>query len=320
MIRFYRATPSGLVRIEPAPGPELAIPEDAIWIDLFRPTLGEEAAITALGVEVPTLADMEEIEISNRLYHEGDAVVLTVVLPGEDAEERRIAGPVAFLLSPGRLVTVRHHAPRPFETFPTRGLRTLAGSGTPERVFLGLVEEIGGRFADLLEQAGKVLDDISRGVFGNGGHDRAGQLEEAIERVGQQGELIGQVRLAMLTLERALSFYSVGARTGAVRDLIKNELRDLKALAVHSDYLMTRVGLTVDATLGMINLAQSTTIRIVSVVTMLFLPPTLVASIYGMNFPWMPFLESAWGFLIAVALMIGAAVGTWAVFRRRGWL
>jgi magnesium transporter len=263
---------------------------------------------------------MEEIELSSRLYHEGDAVVLTVVLPGEDLDGHQIASPVAFLLSHDRLVTVRHHAPRPFQTFPTRGLRMLAGSGTPERVFLGLIEEIGGRLADLLEQAGKVLDDISRGVFGKDGGNRSALLQSAIERIGQQGEAIGRVRLAMLTLERALSFYSVGARTGAVRDLIKNESRDLKALAVHSDHLMTRVGLTLDATLGMINLAQNATIRVVSVVTMLFLPPTLVASAYGMNLKWMPFLHSDWGFEILVALMLGSALGTWAVFRRRGWL
>lgn len=327
MIAAYHATKSGLVRLELTDGTStdgalqrLEIPVDAIWIDLLNPSPVEEAAVSALGATVPTLAEMEEIEISNRLYHEDGADVMTVVVPGQDREGRQIAAPFAFILSPERLVTVRHHALQAFDTYLTRAPSSLAGFNTPEQVFLGIVEEIDGRLADLLEGAGRVLDEISRGVFGGKSSMQSDFLGTAMERVGQQGELVGRVRLAMLTLERALSFYMADERSKTARDLVRGELRDLKALAVHADYLMARVGLTVDATLGMINLAQSTTIRIVSVVTMLFLPPTLVASIYGMNFPWMPFLENDWGFLIASGLMLASVVGTWGVFKHRGWL
>nr|MCU0907016.1 magnesium transporter [Paracoccaceae bacterium] len=93
---------------------------DALWIDLYRPQPEQVAQVTALGIEVPTLEDMEEIEISNRLYREGEIDYLTVVLPGQSPTKEQITGPVTFILSATRLVTVRHHAPRPFETYPTR--------------------------------------------------------------------------------------------------------------------------------------------------------------------------------------------------------
>ena len=97
-------------------------------------------------------------------------------------------------------------------------------------------------------------------------------------------------------------------------------MRDLQALEVHADFLGQRVALATDATLGMINLAQNVTVRIVSVVAALFLPPTLIASVYGMNFAYMPELAQPWGYPAALALMLASAVGTWAFFKWKRWL
>ena len=99
----------------------------AIWVDLYRPMPDQVARVAALGVEVPTLSDMEEIELSNRLYREGSADYLTVVLPGLSESRAPISGPVCFILTPDRLITVRHHAPRPFETYPQRAERVGPG-------------------------------------------------------------------------------------------------------------------------------------------------------------------------------------------------
>lgn len=322
MLHAYLPAPRGLSRLgqlsSMAPGAEVA---QASWIDLYRPLDSQVAAVEALGFEVPTLADMEEIELSNRLYREEGIDVMTVVLPGLTPDGAHISGPVTFLLSSERLVTVRHHAPRSFETFPERAERSTAGCQSAERIFLGLIEEIVARQADLLEGIGRSLDAVSAGVLGGAS---PGALQVALAEVGRQGELLGRIRLGLLTLERALSFYDQTLTNHAhgkeLRVIVKAQIRDIGSLAVHGDFLSSRVSLSVDATLGMINLAQNNTVRIVSVVTAFFLPPTLIASAYGMNFANMPELDKSWGYPFALGLMALSALATWAFFKWKDWL
>jgi len=292
----------------------------AIWIDLFQPTPDEVAALAELGVSVPSLAEMEEIELSNRLYREEKTEVLIVVLTGEREDRQQVAAPVAFILTPERLVTVRHHRPRPFATYPTRAGQASAGITTPEQLFLGLAQEIVARLADLLESAGRVLDDTSRQIFASDAGRDPDALQTTLRQVGLQGEAIGRIRLALLTLERALTFFDSSDRDDTINGLVAGLLRDIEALSEHSDYLSTRIGLTVDATLGMITLVQNSTVRIFSVLAVLFLPPTLVASIYGMNFAVMPELTEPWGYPAALALMLASAVGCYVVFKWKRWL
>jgi magnesium transporter len=296
----------------------------AIWIDLYRPQPEQVQRVEALGIEVPTLADMEEIEISNRLYHEADADYMTAVIPGWTPAKEPTSGPVTFILAAARLVTVRHHAPRPFETFADRAQRSASGCATAERLFLGLVEEIVARQADLLEGVGKVLDDTAKGVFGGTAAPRPEILKSTLERIGREGEQLSRIRLGLLTMERMLSYHGqnqhLRTEGEALRQTVKGLTRDIQALEVHADFLGNRVGLITDATLGLINLAQNATVRIVSVVAALFLPPTLIASIYGMNFTNMPELRSAWGYPLALALMIASALVTYLYFRWKRWL
>ncbi len=299
--------------------------DQAIWIDLFAPTADEVATVATLGVEVPTLEDMEEIEISNRLYREGGIDYMTVQLTGHSETSGPISGPVTFILSPSRLVTVRHHATRPFETYPTRADRVGPGCVSANRLFLSLVEEIVGRLADLLESAGRSLDHTSRSVFvpGHRGKNQK-RLEVALRQIGREAELLGNIRLALLTLHRALGFYGQTARDRrgdeGLSNVLKDLRRDIDALEVHIDYLSQRIALTSDATLGMINLEQNSTVRIVSVVAVLFLPPTLIASIYGMNFAVMPELAQPWGYPAALGAMLASSVAAYLYFRWKNWL
>lgn len=324
MLHAYRRDGARLVAM--AGLPEAL--DSADWIDLDRPDAAEVAALAALGIEVPTLEDMEEIEISSRLYRENDTDYLTVVLPGHTEAGDHVIAPVCFILAPGRIVTVRHHTPRPFRTYPTRADKVAPGCTGPQRIFLSLVEEITGRLADLLEGSGKALDDLAREAYGEDGAAPGARgvadLRAALRRVGREGEAIGRVRLALLTLERALSFFGQGlAERGAqdgLRPVIKGLARDIQALEVHADFLSARVAQGTDATLGMINLDQNQTIKIVSVVAAVFLPPTLIASAYGMNFEVMPELGWRWGYPVALGLMLGSAVGTYLFFRWKRWL
>lgn len=294
----------------------------ALWIDLYSPEPDQVAAVAALEIEVPTLEDMEEIEISNRLYREGEVDYLTVVLPGQSATREQITSPVTFILSATRLVTVRHHAPRPFDTYPTRADKVGLGCGDADRLFLSLVEEIIGRLADLLEGTGRSLDATTRRVYGE--DMREAQFRDVLKGLGRDNEAIGRVRLALLTIERAISYFGQTVpqrlRSEGLLPAVKGLMRDITALEVHADYLAGRVAMTTDATLGMINLGQAQTTKIVSVVAVVFLPPTMVATVYGMNFKTMPELSWAWGYPMALGVMLASAAGAWAFFKWRGWL
>lgn len=298
----------------------------AIWIDLYRPTPPEAAAVEALGIAVPSLEDMEEIEISNRLYRDGNTEVMTVVLPGQSVEGHSCNGPVAFLVTPERFVSVRHHAPRPFETFPGRADQSCAGNSSHLHVFLGLAEEIVARLADIMEGAGRALDSASRHLFApQTAKGRRGQeLSEALQALGREGEVLARVRLGLLTMERALSAFGLilpaQAEGRALRQIAEARIRDIQALSVHADFLAGRIEHGTDVTLGMINLEQNVTMRIVSVVAALFLPPTLVASAYGMNFAWMPGLNSPAGYPVILGVMAGSALLTYLYFKWKGWM
>lgn len=297
--------------------------EAAVWIDLYRPQPAQVDVVQALGVEVPTLADMEEIEISSRLYREDGVDYMTAVLPGLSDTKDPVTGPVTFILTSRRIVTVRHHNPRPFETYPERADKVGPGCMDPERIFLSLVEEITGRLADLLEGAGRGLDDIAREVYGET-TARSEALMLALRRIGREGEQIGRVRLALMTTERMVSWFGQslvdGHRGAGLQPLVKGLMRDMQALEVHADFLSTRVALATDATLGMINLSQNQTIKIVSVVAVVFLPPTVIASAYGMNFRHMPELGWMFGYPMALVLMLASAVGTFLFFKWKKWL
>jgi len=314
-----------LVKGKLTPAPEDAPIADAIWIDLCKATPEEEARVLSLVPEIPTLADMEEIEISARLYRDADFDFLTVLVPGLTEAKSPFSGPVTFILNATRLVTVRHHTPRPFETYAPRADKMGLGCERPERVFLGLIEEIIGRQADLMEGAGRALDIVTHSLFnpGKDGHNPA-FLQSSLENSGRQGDLVSHCRLSLLTLERALGFFVLAPDDrpvpDAVRPVIAGLLRDIQSLEVHGDYLSNRVAQATDATLGMINLAQNTTVRIVSVVAVLFLPPTLIASIYGMNFRVMPELDWVAGYPMAVCLMIASGALTYLFFKWKNWL
>ncbi|MBI1171426.1 magnesium transporter [bacterium] len=301
--------------------------EGALWLDLCKPTPEEMASAAGLVPEVPSLADLEEIEISSRLYREDGFDYMTVLVPGLSREDgvTPITGPVAFILGKGRLMTVRYHSTRPFETYAPRAEKVGLGCGGPDRVFLGLCDEIIGRIADLMEGAGRELDKITKAIFSTEGlGPEASVLQMALETSGRQSDLVGNCRLSLLTLERALGFFRIGLEDkGAVEPLkatIIGLTKDIQSLEVHGDYLSSRVAQATDATLGMINLAQNTTVRIVSVVAVLFLPPTLIASVYGMNFRVMPELGFTYGYPMAIGLMVGSAVLTWRVFKWKKWL
>ncbi|EKF17235.1 magnesium/cobalt transporter CorA [Nitratireductor pacificus] len=297
-----------------------------VWADLLSPTPEEKQAIGDwLGVAVPTREEMEEIEISSRLYSENDAHFMTATLPAQADGDRPVMSPVAFVLAHGRLVTVRFHEPRAFQTFPQRAEKAALGCTSGETVLINLLEVIVDRLADILERAGREIGEIAQGIF-HPAETKASKRDRGFQiilrKIGRKEHLLSNLQDSLLTLQRLTGFLgAVPMNSGReTRTRLKTLARDVASLADHADGLSQKINFLLDATLGMINIEQSAIIKIFSVVAVVFLPPTLVASIYGMNFDLMPELKWSFGYPLAIIVMVLSAILPFLYFKRRGWL
>ncbi len=296
----------------------------ALWLDLVHPEPAEEKAVEhLLSLDIPTREDMLEIEISSRLYLEDGAAFMTAILPAHaDADDPEMA-PVTFVLTPDRLVTIRYHEPRAFSSFPLRAERTGMEMPDAVSVLVALLEAIVDRLADILERAGREIDTISRSIFRRDGKVPRDN-QKVLEELGRKGDLTSNIRDSLLTFERLSGFLGhVTMQRKAAKELRergKTLSRDVRSLLDHADFLSQKITFLLDATLGMISIEQNATIKIFSVAAVIFLPPTLIASIYGMNFEHMPELDWRLGYPFAIGLMILSAILPYAYFKRRGWL
>jgi len=328
-IRFFAARDQKLHALTP----ERDRIEDAVWIDMLRPGAEEEAMVeTALGVDVPTKEEMSEIEVSSRLYLDGEAAFMTaIVLSRTDADDA-ISAPVTFILAGPRLITVRYEEPRVFTSFPERAQKTAIGCSDAESVLIGILDAITDRLSDILERLGSELDGLSRDIFSPdpppGKKSRkprsSADYQRILETIGRKYGLASNIRDSLVTLSRLASFFlNVAQQRRASKDLtarIKAFARDTEALSEHVDSISQKIIFLLDATLGLVNIEQNMIIKLFSVAAVIFLPPTLVASIYGMNFQFMPELSWPFGYPVAIGLMIVSAVVPYLFFKRKGWL
>ncbi len=323
-----RLTVKTIETLDPSTAQPVA--QSAIWYDLVNPTPDEDRLVeSSLGISLPTREEAQEIEISSRLYSEDGAEFLTVTLVSGLDTEAPAKTPVTFVLKGERLVSVRYSDPRPFAAVHSRLQRTAASTyANGELVMLSLVEAIIDRLADVLENAGSEIDHISREVF----RDRAAtptrqtrNLQGLIERIGRRGDLLTVARESLVSLSRMATYHQTLEIEGRkhpkdVKARIKIIQRDVTSLSDHAAFLSAKINFMLDATLGLINLEQNQIIKIFSVAAVVFLPPTLVASIYGMNFDRIPELKWAFGYPWALGLMVLSAILPFLYFRRRGWL
>ncbi|HEY0920532.1 magnesium transporter CorA family protein [Devosia sp.] len=324
MLRAYSTRSDLLVEVASPPATATGI----VWIDLLNPTADENASVEGLlGISIPSQDEMQEIELSARLYQEDGATFMTMTALANLDGESPVKTPVTFILKGATLATVRWSDPRPFLAYQTRAARQKeALSSNGEQVMLGLLEALTDRTADALEKLGNDIDALSREVFRNAGN-KTRDLQAVIALIGQKAELLIMIQESLVSLGRVAAYHAAldpAARKGSAakesQSMLKIIQRDAQALGEHSRALTGRVTFLLDATLGMINLEQNQIIKIVSVAAVVFLPPTLVASIYGMNFGVMPELAWSWGYPMALGLMILSAVLPYLFFKRKGWL
>jgi magnesium transporter len=323
MLNCFVPGSQGLDRLDPPPAD---IPEACVWVDLLEPTLAEERSVERLlAIDVPSREEMREIETSSRLYEENGTLYMTATVITKIDTDRPESAAITFILSNNRLITNRYVDPLPFRRFITYSERHPQAATTAPGILAGLLEAIIERTADVLERVGQGLDDLSANVFvgDQKGKTRARDLRGVMERIGRDGDLTSKARESLVTLGRQLTFIQQSTAVQMPKDQLaryRSMSRDVLALADHASFLANKSSFMLQATLGLINIEQNNIIKIFSVAAAVFLPPTLIASIWGMNFEFMPELEWPFGYPLALFAIVISAILPYVFFRRRGWL
>ncbi|MDI4235524.1 magnesium transporter CorA family protein [Bradyrhizobium sp. 31Argb] len=304
-----------------------ALPENAVWIDMVRPTPEEDRAVERLaGIAVPTREDMQEIEISSRLYIENGARYMTATLMCQSDTDMPRTTAVTFILAGHRLVTVRYDQPKPFALVEAKLGRSCAPGISGEMVLTELLDAVIDRCADILERCGSEIDQVSHDIFEpeSERHGQAKRYSQILIEIGRKGDLTSKVRESLVSIGRVVTFMSAvieGVKWSKdMREQLKTMQRDVASLTDHASYLSNKITFVLDAMLGVVNLEQNNIIKLFSVMAVVLMPPTLIASIYGMNFKAMPELDWPHGYPIALVMMLIAAIVPYYLFKLKKWL
>lgn len=323
MLTIYDTVNGRLVKRE---GQQPIGPE-TVWIDLFDPTPEEDAFVEAqIGIEIPTRAEMREIEVSSRLYQENGAHYMTAYLVHNIDKARPDSNAFTFIFAGKRLVTVRYVESKSFSILPVRVEKENLPAADGPQVFVALVEIVIDRVADLVERVQDDVDKLAAGIFDikGGQSTRTRRYDAALRGVGRSGEITSRAQESARSLQRVLHYFHTAAKDigcdEKLRERVASAERDVHSLTEHMTFLSGRANFLLDATLGMISTEQNQIIKLFSVMAVALMPPTLIASIYGMNFKHMPELEWLAGYPMALLLMLLAAVIPFYYFRRKGWL
>jgi magnesium transporter len=297
-----------------------------VWLDLHYPTDEEEEFAESLfKIDIPTRDEMHEIEPSSRLYIEnGSLYTTTTIITKADTLEPETHA-ITFMLTGNCLITVRYSDPKPFQIVLSPH-STITTGDKGNTIFAKLLNAIINRLADILEGIGHNIDTTTSEIFRANSPKNAAQkpnLEEILCKIGVNGDLVSKTRESLISITRLISFIGQTPffkNTPEEHLHIETMLHDIHALNDHADFLSSKLTFLLDATLGKISIEQNSIIKIFSVAAVIFLPPTLVASIYGMNFDFMPELKWHIGYPLALTLMLISAVLPYLFFRKKGWL
>jgi magnesium transporter len=295
------------------------IPDGATWIDLEEPTEKEEALVErCITVDVPTQDELAEIEPSSRLYERNNAQYMTIsVLVGLQEGEPSTT-PIGFVLSGNRLVTIRYATPKPVRAFMEHARREPALVRDAPTVLVRLLDAIIDRLADELETTTGEIERISAHIFQR-------KIDDRRIPAARLTALLTKIRYSAVSTNRMLSFLIGSNRlhdeaNSEFRHHITSLTTDVTSLSEHASFLSDNVTFLLDASLGLISIEQNAAMKLFSWAAIIFLPPTLIAGIFGMNFHHMPELDWVWGYPASLALMLASAVLPYLYFKRRGWI
>jgi magnesium transporter len=304
-------------------------PRKASWLDLLDPTPEERSIVESdYGLKLPSREDLSEVESSSRIAEENGVLFLSMPIVSYARALEDAPSPIGFVLSKNVLVTIRYTQLRSFDAAAAKLSKNDTHASSVD-AFATLVEEMVDRSADLLEDIAAELDAVSRSVFLKTRTRRRHltRSNDALHRtlidVGNAGERLSQIRGSLLGLQRIVPFVSEPQREwipNDVRSRLKVAQGDLSSLTDYETHLSDKVQFLLDAVLGFINTKQNDIFTVLTIVSVVGIPPTLVASIYGMNFKNMPELDWAWGYQFGLALIVLSTVLPILWFKWRGWL
>jgi magnesium transporter len=309
-----------------------SLPPDAVWIDMLRPEPDEIAFVErTTGLDVPNIEQLSEIESSSRLRGEAGALYLSTPLVQRGDADLPLSTPVGFVLTPERLITVRFEELPSFTGFAGKDLATETDPLSSAAVFAGLMDAIADRLADVLENIATELDELSHRLFRSPATQPSGRRPPAREsadlriilrRIGHSGDLASKIRDSLLGIGRIAPY--VGGHAEWLSPEIKSRLDtvrlDVTSLSDYDMHIVNKVQLLLDATLGLINIEQNNIIKVLTIVSVVGIPPTLVASMYGMNFKGMPELDWSWGYPYGLTVIVLSAILPLLWFKLRGWI
>jgi magnesium transporter len=321
MLTVYLSGPEG--KVVAAEDARAALVSGAVvWVDLLEPTTEEERAVEeAFGVDAPTPLERAALEESARFYEENGALFLTATLLGRRAEGAFVAGPVTFVLTgPGprrTLITVRSVRPRAFEIGKSRASARIEASMDGAAAFATLLEGVLERTADVLQENAHEAQHLSTRVFMP---DAAPQLPVEVRTIGRLGALAAMAHDSLASLQRLASYAAHVCAPFGVDPTRMTALRhDAEQLERVCEAQQEQLTFLLDATLGLVGAAQNNSLKAISIATILFVPPTLIASVFGMNFEAMDWFKAPWGPAVAFGLMAFTSAGLVSVARWRRW-
>jgi magnesium transporter len=332
---MLKAYACGETRLESLEIHDAAVtPKKAVWFDMENPSAEDYAfVVRETGLSLPSREDLTEIETSARLSSDSDVLTLSTPIVTR-VEDFLQSSPLGFVLSPDHLVTIRFAPSLVFNSFAGQPHETGAhGEQHSAFMFAAVLEAIVDRQADVLEKLRGELDQLSHRIF----HHRLGtkkddsalrrrnaerDLQIMLGTLGRDYDTISFLRDGQLGIARIAPYAEAAAPwlPKSVVARLQSVHKDISSLNEFSTHLTDKVQFLLDATLGLINIAQNSLIKILTVVSIVGIPPTLIAGIYGMNFHNMPELTWTYGYPYAWALMIVTAVAPLLWFRIKGWL
>ncbi|MBB3104335.1 magnesium transporter CorA family protein [Azomonas macrocytogenes] len=304
-----------------------SLPPKVLWIDMLQPSQEEERFVeAALGVDIPTREEMTEIEDSSRFYENDGTLYMTPVVVSGIGEQRPEVNDVFFVFNKDRLVTVRYTETSTFRTFPGKIARQPERHRTCDMILASLIDGFVDRIADVLEDLQAQLDGLSRQIFGNAAvqaKQEKADMQQVIKYLGRHNSLLAKLDDSLLSFSRLITYLRQGARdriSEPARNWLKAVERDLRSLGEYQAKMSGQITFLLDATLGLINIEQNSIIKVFSIAAVLFLPPTLVGTVYGMNFKIMPELDWSFGYPLALGMMVFSALLSYVLFKYKDWL
>ncbi len=291
--------------------------DELVWIDLVDPSARERQWVEeAYAQSLPTADELAEIEASARFFEDDEGLhINSYFLYEDDGQYRNIS--VGFTLGDQRLFTLRERELPTFRMFRLRARREAVPASSARQILLGLLEVAVEQLADELEWVYTDLETVSQAVLNETDDD----MRASLSRIAQQEDLTGKIRLSLMDKQRVLSFLSRrNLFDGDDREQLREILRDVESLLSHTAFLFEKVNFLMDAAMGFINIEQNQIIKIFSIAAVVFLPPTTIASIYGMNFEHMPELAWTWGYPAAIVVIVASGIAPYVFFRYKGWL